>query len=72
MPVVVMYTPSPLPRSTTLVSPVTICTPAARAASVIDATIRRSASMANPSSRMKAALRYSGRAPPTARSFTVP
>ena len=32
MPAVLMYTPSPLPESTTFVSPVTIDTPAVRAA----------------------------------------
>jgi hypothetical protein len=44
-PVVEMKTPSPLPRSTTLVSPVTIRTPATRAASAMEQTMRcRSAS----------------------------
>jgi hypothetical protein len=45
MPVVLMNTPSPLPCSTTLVSPVTMGTPASRAAAAIDSTMRlRSAS----------------------------
>ncbi len=41
MPVVLMKTPSPLPRSTTLVSPVTMVTPAAAAASAMEAATRR-------------------------------
>lgn len=53
-------------------SPVTISTPAARAASRQDHTTRRSVSSGSPSSRMKAMLRHSGCAPPIARSFTVP
>ena len=36
MPVVLMYSPSALPRSATLVSPATICTPASCAAACID------------------------------------
>src|SRR5664280_2855884 len=71
-PVVVMNTWSPLPRLTTLVSPVTSRTPASLAASRMDSTTRRRSSAASPSSRMKAAARYSGRAPHMARSFTVP
>jgi hypothetical protein len=39
-PVVVMKTPSPLPRSTTLVSPVTTGTPASFAARAMDSTMR--------------------------------
>ena len=72
MPAVLMKSPSPLPRSTTLVSPVTIGTPAAPRPRRIDATTRRSVSIGRPSSRMKPALRYSGRAPHIARSLTVP
>src|SRR5664280_1344728 len=71
-PVVVMNTWSPLPRLTTLVSPVTSRIPASLAASRMDSTTRRRSSAASPSSRMKAAARYSGRAPHMARSFTVP
>ncbi len=67
-----MKTWSPLPRSTTLVSPVTSDTPASSQAARIEATIRFRSASANPSSRMKAAERNSGSAPPTARSFTVP
>ena len=72
MPAVVMKQPSHLPRSTTLVSPATIGTPAACAAAAIEATIRRRSSRGSPSSRMNPALRARGRAPHTARSFTVP
>ena len=72
MPDVLMYTPSPLPRSTTFVSPVTMGTPARAAASLIAATTRFSVSMERPSSRMKPALSASARAPHIARSFTVP
>src|SRR3989338_4565124 len=71
-PVVLMKSPSPLPFSTTLVSPVTISTPTAAAASCIERTTRSSVASGRPSSRMKAALKQSGRAPPMARSFTVP
>src|SRR5262250_682766 len=71
-PLVVMKQPSALPRSTTLVSPVTRRTPAFLAAALIESTMRASSASGNPSSRMKAALRYRGRAPAMARSFTVP
>jgi hypothetical protein len=64
--------PSPLPRSTTLVSPVTMRTPAARAAAPMSCTMRASVAMGSPSSRMKPALSTSGVAPLMARSFTVP
>ena len=40
MPVVLMKTPSPFPFSTTLVSPVTIDTPAAEAAWAMEAVMR--------------------------------
>ena len=63
---------SPLPRSTTFVSPVTSDTPASAHAARIEATIRFRSRIGSPSSRMKAAERYSGVAPPTARSLTVP
>ena len=71
-PAVEMYMPSAAPRSTTLVSPVTMDTPAAAAASAMSATISRRASMENPSSSTNAADRASGRAPIMARSLTVP
>ena len=64
--------PSPLPRSTTLVSPVTIGTPASAQAAAIDATMRRRSSIGKPSSSTKPALRASGSAPHIARSLTVP
>src|SRR5258706_1902128 len=71
-PLVVMKHPSALPRSTTLVSPVTSRTPAVFAAALIDSTIRPRSASGKPSSRMKAALRYRGRSPAIARSLTVP
>src|SRR5215471_863076 len=72
IPVVLMYSPSALPFSTTFVSPVTICTPALSAAACIDATTRRNTSNGKPSSRMNATLIHSGRAAPIARSLIVP
>ena len=42
------------------------------ASAVMVATIRRRSAISQPSSMMKAADSHSGRAPPTARSFTVP
>jgi hypothetical protein len=71
-PAVLMYSPSPLPLSTTFVSPVTICTPHFFAASRIEQTTRHRVSIGSPSSMMNALVRYSGRAPLIARSFTVP
>ena len=67
-----MYTPSAAPFPTTLVSPVTICTPALAAASLMSATISRSSAIGNPSSMTKAADSHCGRAPETARSLIVP
>src|SRR5919204_4096211 len=64
--------PSAAPRSTTFVSPATTATPAARAAAPIDAATRRRSAIAKPSSTTKPAVRWSGRAPATARSLTVP
>ena len=56
-----MNMPSPLPRSTTLVSPVTISHAGlARRLRAWTATTRRSSSSGSPSSRMKPALRYRG------------
>src|SRR6185437_451825 len=63
---------SPLPRSTTFVSPVTSETPAAAAASRIDSSTRRKSCIENPSSIINPAERYPGRAPHIARSLTVP
>ncbi len=57
MPAVLMKMPSPLPRSTTFVSPVTMRTPAAAAAAAIDCTMRHNSSIGSPSSRMKPAER---------------
>jgi hypothetical protein len=54
------------------VSPVTICTPHFFAASRIEHTTRQSVSIGKPSSMMNPQLKYSGRAPLIARSFTVP
>ncbi len=71
-PVVVMKTPSPLPRSTTFVSPATKATPASAQACRIESTMRVRSATGSPSSRMNAAVRYRGVAPPTARSLTVP
>ena len=71
-PVVQTYILSAWPRSTTLVSPVTICTPAASAARAAASTSARSSSAGRPSSSTSARLSASGRAPDTARSLTVP
>ena len=67
-----MYSPSPRPRSTTLVSPVTICTPASLAAAEAEAITRLSVPVGRPSSIISASERYFGSAPHIARSFTVP
>jgi len=71
-PAVLMNIPSPLPLSTTFVSPVTMRVPAARAARPIERATRHRVSISRPSSRMNPALSASGRAPHIARSFTVP
>ena len=60
------------PRFTTLVSPVTIATPAALAARAMESTMTRQFLHGKPSSMMKAAERNKGSAPLIARSFTVP
>ena len=54
IPVVQMYIPSAWPRSTTLVSPVMISTPAAAAAAAIASTSARSDVGVSPSSRTSA------------------
>jgi len=72
MPVVLMKIPSPLPRSTTLVSPVTTETPASAAARFMDWTTRQRSSIGSPSSRMNPAASATGRAPHIATSLTVP
>ena len=71
-PVVARYIWSAWPRSTTLVSPDTISTPAAVAARAIASTSARSTSASRPSSRIIASVSASGRAPAIARSLTVP
>ena len=72
IPAVLMYSLSTLPRLTTLVSPVTICTPASRAVSRIEDKMRLRSDIGNPSSMMNDSERYSGSAPDIARSFVVP
>ena len=67
-----MKTPSPLPRSTTFVSPVTRGAPTAAQASAIEATIRSRSFMGKPSSSTRPALKKSGSAPHMARSLAVP
>ncbi len=64
--------PSPLPLSTTFVSPVTRGTPTAEQAAAIEATTRSRSRIGKPSSRRYPALRKSGSAPHIARSLTVP
>ena len=64
--------PSAAPRSTTLVSPPTISTSAARAAAAIASTSARSTAESSPSSRIIDTVSASGRAPAIARSLTVP
>ncbi len=71
-PVVVTYIESHLPRSTTLVSPAMISTPAARAAAAIASTSARRSSAERPSSSTSESVSASGRAPAIARSLTVP
>ena len=72
IPAVEMNTPSALPRSTTFVSPATIGTPALRDASPMESAMRLRSASANPSSRMKLAVSFSGRAPDMAMSLIVP
>ncbi|OPY93197.1 MAG: hypothetical protein A4E73_00361 [Syntrophaceae bacterium PtaU1.Bin231] len=67
-----MKTPSAAPRATTLVSPVTMDTPAVFAASAMERVIDFRSSMGNPSSRMNPALNISGIPPQTERSLMVP
>ena len=71
-PVVLMNTPSPLPACTTLVSPVTMGTPASAAACAMELTMRCRSASAKPSSRMNPAESHNGRAPAMATSLTVP
>ena len=72
VPVVVMNRPSAAPLGTTLVSPVTICTPALAAAAAISATISFNSAIGKPSSSTNAAEIQDGTAPAIARSLQVP
>ena len=72
MPLVHRYIPSAAPRSTTLVSPPTISTPAARAAAAIASISARRTAASSPSSRIIETVSASGLAPAIARSLTVP
>jgi hypothetical protein len=63
---------SAAPWGTTLVSPVTTVTPAARAAAAISPATRSRSAIGNPSSMINPTLRYWGSAPHMARSLTVP
>ena len=67
-----MYMPSALPRSTTLVSPPTIVTPAFARAAAMARTSASSTEEGSPSSRMKVTTIAWPLAPETARSFIVP
>ncbi len=71
-PEVLIKIPSALPRSTTLVSPVTTSTPASAATFAIESSIFPRFSILNPSSRIRPQEMYLGTAPLTARSFIVP
>src|SRR5689334_7875005 len=71
-PAVVMYIPSALPCSTTLVSPPTTATPARRAAAAMARVSVSSTSAESPASRMSETRSATGCAPETARSFSVP
>ena len=72
MPVVHKYIWSAAPRSTTLVSPPSTVTPAARDAAAIASTSARSTSASRPSSRIIETVIPSALAPAIARSLTVP
>src|SRR3954467_896478 len=71
-PAVQMYMSSAWPRSTTFVSPATTSTPASRAAAARASTSPRRTSAGRPSSSTSDTVIATGRAPATARSFTVP
>ena len=72
MPLVLINILSPFPFSTTLVSPVTIYTPAFWQAVLIDTNTSQNSSIRKPSSSIKLKDKYLGIAPHIARSFTVP
>ena len=63
---------SPFPFSTTLVSPVTTCTPAFSQANLIATRISQNSFTGSPSSIIKLNERYLGVAPHIAKSLTVP
>ena len=67
-----MYIASAAPRSTTLVSPATISTPAASAAVAIASTSAFNVCASRPSSRISETVSANGRAPAMARSLAVP
>gem|GEM_PF-6152435 len=71
-PLVLIMNCCTAPRSTTLVSPVTIGTPALFATRAMDRTITSMVSTENPSSRMNPADNANGRAPTTDTSLIVP
>ena len=72
IPNVETYIPSAAPCSTTFVSPPTIGTPAFRAAIAIASISLSSVLEGSPASRMSVAIKATGRAADTARSFSVP
>ena len=72
IPEVLINIPSPCPFSTTLVSPVTISTPAIFAVSLKDSIILFKFSTLNPSSIINPKLRYLGMLPHINRSLQVP
>ena len=71
-PAVVMKTLSAEPLGTTLVSPVTMATPASAAVRRMDSAMVLNVSISRPSSKMKDADNTRGRAAAVSRSFTVP
>src|SRR5947209_3144712 len=71
-PVVVTNMPSAAPLGTTLVSPVTICTPALAAAAAMSATMSFNSAIGKPSSNTNAAEIQDGTAPDIATSLHVP
>ena len=71
-PEVLMTIPSSAPRGRTFVSPVTISTPASRAARPAEANTRSSSAIWSPSCSTSDRLSATGLAPLTARSLIVP
>ena len=72
IPVVLMKILSPLPLSTTFVSPVTILTPAFSAAYLIETKMSQNSFIGSPSSIIKLNDKYCGIPPHIATSLTVP